>query len=77
MNEHKNIVKGKDQKHFVYPGATKESACQCRRCGFNPWVRDDPLEEEIVTNFTFLPGESHELKNLAGYSLELQRVRHE
>ena len=25
-------------KHF-------ESACQCRRCGFDPWVREDPLEQ--------------------------------
>ena len=24
-----------------------ESACQCRRCRFNPWVREDPLKEEI------------------------------
>ena len=27
----------------------KESTCQCRRCGFNPWVRKAPLEEEMAT----------------------------
>ena len=54
MNERKNIVKEKDQKHFVYPGDTKESACECRGCGFNPWIRQDPVEEEMVTNFTTL-----------------------
>ena len=28
----------------------KESACQCRRCGFNPWAgKEDPLEKEMAT----------------------------
>ena len=27
----------------------KESAYQCRRNGFNPWVGEDPLEEEMTT----------------------------
>jgi len=27
----------------------KEPACQCRRHGFNPWVRKLPLEEEMAT----------------------------
>ena len=28
----------------------KESACQCKRCGFHPWVGKIPLEEEMVTH---------------------------
>ena len=26
-----------------------ESACQCRRYGFEPWVQGDPLEKEMTT----------------------------
>ena len=31
----------------------KEPACQlreCRRCGFDPWVREDPLKKEMATH---------------------------
>ena len=28
----------------------KESTCQCRRWGFNPWIRKIPLEEEMETH---------------------------
>ena len=43
-----------------YPGGTsgKEPACQCRRhkrSGFNPW--EDPLEEEMTTHSSILPGQ--------------------
>ena len=32
---------------------SKESACQCRRCGFNLWVgKEDPLEKEMATHFS-------------------------
>jgi len=37
----------------------KEFACQCsscRKCGFDPWVREDPLEEEMVTHSSILAG---------------------
>ena len=34
----------------------KESACQCRRCRFNPWVNagEDPLEKEMATHSSIL-----------------------
>ena len=36
----------------------KESACQCRRCGFNPWVcQDDPLEKGMATHSSILAWE--------------------
>ena len=28
----------------------KEFTCQCRRLGFNLWVREDSLEEEMATH---------------------------
>ena len=32
----------------------KESACQYRRCRFNPWVRKTPLEKEMGTHSSIL-----------------------
>jgi len=32
----------------------KEPACQCRRHGFDSWVREDPLEEEMATYSSIL-----------------------
>ena len=32
----------------------KGSACQHRRCGFNPWVRKIPLEKEMATHSSIL-----------------------
>ena len=49
----------------------KESACQCRRREFSPWVRmSDPLEKEMATHSSILtwkiswteePGMLHEV----------------
>ena len=30
----------------------KESAYQCRRCGFDPWVGKISLEKEIATQYS-------------------------
>ena len=49
------------------PGG-KESACQGRRCGFDPWVRKIHWREKWQPTRVFLPGESHGQRNLAGYS---------
>jgi len=27
----------------------KESACQCKRCRFDPWVGEDALEKKMAT----------------------------
>ena len=40
----------------------KRIHCQCRRLGFDPWVRKIPWRME------FLPGKIHGQKSLAGYS---------
>ena len=35
----------------------KESACQCRILRFDPWVRKDPLKEEMATHSSILAWE--------------------
>ena len=46
----------------------QESACPCKRYGFDPQVRKLPLEEETATHSVFLPGESHGQRSLVGCS---------
>ena len=47
MNNNSNNDNSKDDVSGRLPRwlSGKEPACQCRRCGFDPWVREDPLEE--------------------------------
>ena len=49
-------------------GSGKESACQCRRCGLNPWVGKIPWRKKLEPIPVLLPGESHGQRSLAGYS---------
>ena len=45
------------------------SVClQCRRPGFNPWVRKIPWRREGQPAPIFLPGKSHGQRRLVGYS---------
>ena len=54
----------------------KESACQCGRHGFGPWVGKIPWRRKWQFTPVFLPGESHGQRSLAGYSpWGLKRVR--
>ena len=46
----------------------KESTCQCRGCGFYPWVGKIPWRRKWQHTPVFLPGESHEHRSLSGYS---------
>ena len=48
------------------PWGLKESACQCRRCEFDPGV--GKREEEMATHSSILAGKSHGQRRLAGYS---------
>ena len=53
----------------------KERNClQCRRPGFNPWVRKIPWRKEWQTAPVFLPGEFHGQEHGGLQSLELQRI---
>ena len=35
----------------------KESVCQRRRCQFDPWIQEDPLEKEMATRSSILAWE--------------------
>ena len=50
---------------------------QCRRPGFNPWVRKLPWTRKWQPNPVFLPGKSHGQRSLAGYSPWGPRVGHD
>ena len=46
----------------------KETTCQCRRLGFNPWVRKIPWRKSWQPTLVCLPWEFHEQRSLVGYS---------
>ena len=46
----------------------REPACQCRRCGFSPWVGNIHWRRKWLTPPVFSPRKSHAQRNLAGYS---------
>ena len=46
----------------------KETACQSRRCGFNPRVGRTPWRMELPPTPIFLPGKSHGQRSLGNYS---------
>ena len=46
----------------------KESACQCRRLRFDPWVGKMPWRRGWLPSPVFWPGEFHGQRSLAGYS---------
>ena len=48
--------------------SSKESAFQCRRHGFDPWVRKISWRRKWQPTPVFLPGKSHGWRNLVGYS---------
>ena len=55
----------------------KESACQCRRPGFNPWVGKIPWVRKWQPTLVFLPGKSHGQRSLTDYNWwGCERVRH-
>ena len=67
------------KRRHTHPGGLngKESACQCRRCGFDPWVREILWRREWLPTPVFLPGKSHGQRSLVGYSpWGCRRVRH-
>ena len=55
---------------LVFPGSSggKESACRCRRPGFNPWVGKIPWRRKWQLTPAFLPGKFHGQRGLVGYS---------
>ena len=53
----------------------QESACQCRRSRFNPWVRKIRLTRKWQPTPVFLPGKSHGQRSLVGYSPGVTKSR--
>ena len=54
----------------------KESVCQCKRRGFNPWIKKIPWRGNWQPTPVFLPGKSHRQRSLVGYSpWSCKRVR--
>ena len=43
--------------------------CQCRRCGFDPWIGKILRSRKWQPIPVFLPGKFHEQRTLVGYSL--------
>ena len=64
------LVEGKPVHWLDFPGGAsdKEPACQCRKCGFDPWVRKIPWRKVWQPTPVFLPGKSLGQRSLAGYS---------
>ena len=48
--------------------SSKESACQCRRRGFDPWIGKIPWRRKWQPAPVFSPGKSLGQRSLAGYS---------
>ena len=46
----------------------KESACQCRKHEFDPWIGKIPWKRKWQPIPVFLPGKSHGQRSLVGYS---------
>ena len=55
---------------------SKESACQCKRHVFDPWVGKIPWRRKWQPTPIFLPGKSHAHRSLTGYRVT-KRVRHD
>ena len=56
----------------------KESACQCRRNRFDPWVKNILWRRKWQPISVFLPGKSHAQRSLAGYTAwGCKRVGHD
>ena len=56
------------KRRGFFGASGKEPVCQCRRCGFDPWVRKIPWRRKFQPTPVFLLGESYGQRSLAGYS---------
>ena len=64
----------KDENHVVYTKLAslmahiKESACQCKRHGFDPWVWKIAWRRKWQPTLLFSPEKRHGQKSLVGYN---------
>ena len=52
----------------------KESACQCRRCSFDPWVGKMPWRRKWLPIPVFLPEKSHGQRSLQSMGLQKSQI---
>ena len=62
-------IKKKRENRLPWWLSGKESACRCRRRGFDPEVTKIPWRRKWQPTPVLLPGKSHGQRSLAGYNL--------
>ena len=68
QNEQTSYKVWKHPFSWDYGGANgEESACQCRRHGFDPWVGKIPERKKWQPTPVFLPGEFHGQRSLVSH----------
>ena len=82
MTEQLTHIRIQLRKYLSSPVTQRQRIClqssSCRSCGFNPWARDDPLEEVIATHSSILAWKSPRTEEPVGLQFEgLQRVGHD
>ena len=78
LNSMEKIKWSRGQWGFPGGPSGKEAACQCRRCGFDPWVRKTPWRRTWQSIPLFLPGKIPWTEETGGLqSMGLQRDRTE
>ena len=55
-------------ERFPWWLSDKESACQCKKCRFNPWVEKIPWRRKWQATPVFLSGKSYGQRSVEGYS---------
>ena len=74
----RGLSKGLRLDVFPWWLSDKDSACQCRRLGFDPWVRKIPWRRKQQPTPVFWPGKSHgQRRSLAGHIPWGHRVGHD
>ena len=62
------LMEREGASQMVLVGKNPPARTEDMRRGFDPWVRKIPQRRTWQPTPVFLPGESHGLKSLAGYS---------
>ena len=63
-----SVLKARNPTHEA-TREKKESACQSRRQGFDPWVEKIPWRRKWQPTPVFLPEKSHGQRSLVGYTV--------
>ena len=72
-----HLVSNIEIKGLTWWLGDKEPACQCRRCGFDPWVGKIPWRRKWQHTQVLLPVKSHGQWNMVAISMGSQRIGHD